>query len=361
MPHATVARTGKFRHLLGGNLAWAIQRGRMGTQTQFQDFLRDIEPSSTTKTNSSSAHRGLRDFLADHDDFVEVHLDTFLSGSYARDTSIRPSTRDGKVSRPDIDIIVVTNHALSDKPSDVLWLLRSSLKDGYELDAAPHTRSVGVVTSLVEMDAVPLIAPDGMSGSLWLPDKKAEQWIVTNPPGHTTWSTEVNRKAGNRFKPLVKITKWWRRENPTLSKRPKGFVIECIVAECMSYTETSYPELFVGALERIVAKYAASIVRKQVPWIADPSVLSKSVTEQLSFDAFEGFYNKARAHAALGRKALKETDDEKALVMWRQILGPRFPERGKRQAGSLLSAAATPTPFTFPDRPIIPEKPRGFA
>lgn len=333
----------------------------MTTQTQFLDFLRDIEPSPTTKANSGSAHRGLRDFLAEHEDFEAVHLDTFLSGSYARDTSIRPWTRDGKVSRPDIDIIVVTNYTLSHTPSDVLRLLRSALKDGYELDDAPHTRSVGVATTLVEMDAVPLIAPNGMSGTLWLPDKNAEQWIVTNPPGHTIWSTEVNRKAGQRFKPLVKITKWWRRENPTLSKRPKGFVIECIVAECMSYTETSYPELFVGTLEGIVTKYATSVAIRQVPWIADPSVPGKSVTDRLSFDAFEGFYNKAKAHAALGRKALEETDDEKALVSWRQILGQRFPERGRRAGDSLLSAAVSPTPFTFPDRPIIPKKPGGFA
>lgn len=335
----------------------------MGTQTQFENLLRDIEPSPTTKSNASSAHTALRKYLAGHEDFKKVHLNTFLSGSYARDTSIRPRTKGDQVSRPDIDIIVVTNHTLYDKPADVLWLLRKTLKEEYELDDAPHTRSVGVLSPLAEMDVVPLIAPNGMDGTLYLPDKKAEQWIVTNPPGHTAWGTAVNKKADGRFKPLVKLNKWWRRENPTVSKRPKGFVIECIVAECMSYTEKNYPELFVGTLEAIVSKYAIHIALKQVPRIADPSVSGNSVTARLSFDAFEGFYNKAKSHAELARRALAESDEDRALDLWRQIFGARFPASGRTKAfaESLLGNAAVATPFTFPDRPIVPKKPGGFA
>ena len=43
----------------------------------------------------------------------------------------------------------------------------------------------------------------------------------------------------------------WRRENPTagMGNRPKGFVIEKIVADCMSYSEKNYAELFTVTLE----------------------------------------------------------------------------------------------------------------
>ena len=78
----------------------------------FADFLRDIEPSPSTKAASSSAQTSLRDFLKAHDSFKEVHLETFLSGSYKRDTAIRPKQVAGDVARPDIDIIVVTNFDL---------------------------------------------------------------------------------------------------------------------------------------------------------------------------------------------------------------------------------------------------------
>jgi hypothetical protein len=39
-----------------------------------------------------------------------------------------------------------------------------------------------------------------------------------------------NIRFETRFKPVVKLFKWWRRENKT-GKRPKGFVLEVLVAK----------------------------------------------------------------------------------------------------------------------------------
>ena len=71
----------------------------MATQSQFQDFLKDVEPSSTTKVAAQAAHTSLRDHLRTDSDFKDIHNDTFLSGSYKRDTAIRPSTVDGHTAR----------------------------------------------------------------------------------------------------------------------------------------------------------------------------------------------------------------------------------------------------------------------
>lgn len=333
----------------------------MAIQTQFRNFLRDIEPSPTTKNNAKAAHTALRKFLREHDSFKLVHLDTFLSGSYRRDTAIRPRIIDGKEQRPDIDIIVVTNHTLYDNPADVLGLLRQTLKERYEIKQPPNARSVGILTKTVNMDVVPIIAAQGMQGTLYIPDRRLEQWLVTNPPRHTSWTTEVNQASGGRFKPLVKLMKWWRREKPTVSKRPKGFVIECIVAECMDYEGTQYDELFLGTLEEIVNKYRSDITFRVVPHIDDPGVQGNSVTSGMTFSAFEGFYNKVKAHAELGRRAQAEQDEDKKLAIWRKIFGPRFPTPAVTKSETLLRAAAVPTGTTFPDRPVIPRKPGGFA
>lgn len=59
----------------------------MTTQQQFLDMLTEIEPSNSTVASCSSAHRTLRDALADHEEFGDVHVETFLSGSYIRDTA----------------------------------------------------------------------------------------------------------------------------------------------------------------------------------------------------------------------------------------------------------------------------------
>ena len=56
---------------------------------------------------------------------------SFLSGSYKRDTAIRPKASEGAVERPDVDIIVQTTHTLSDSPAHVVDSLYSALKSGY--------------------------------------------------------------------------------------------------------------------------------------------------------------------------------------------------------------------------------------
>lgn len=332
----------------------------MSIQTQFQKLLHDIEPSPTTKKNASSTHTALRKFLREHSNFKEVHVDTFLSGSYKRDTAIRPRVRDGEEDRPDIDIIVVTNHTLNSNPNDVLDQLYTILKEKYE-DIRKQTRSVGLSTSKADMDVVPIIAPSGVEGTLYIPDRKLNQWLVTNPPAHTSWTIEMNEAADGSFKPLVKLVKWWRRESSTIAKRPKGFVIECITAECMNLQESQFADLFIGMLEGVVDRYRLDIENDRVPVIADPAVLGNSVTDGMSFASFEGFYKKAEAHAKLGRDAQLEEDPDKALAMWRELFGNRFPKPGRSKNGDLLSAAFVPERLRFPDKPVVPKKPGGFA
>ncbi len=332
----------------------------MGLQTQFKNLLRDIEPSATTKSSAGSAHTALRAYLASHEDYRDLHLGTFLAGSYVRDTAIRPRTVDGKTSRPDVDIIVVTNYTKASEPKEVLKLLREVLGEKYDLEDRVNDRSVGVRTASVDMDVVPIIAPDGMNGPLFIADRRLETWLPTNPPGHTEWATATNSAAGGRFKPLVKLVKWWWRHSAR-SKRPKGFVIETVVAECMDPKDGQYATLFVGTLEAIVNRYQIHVLAKTVPQIPDPSVPGNIVTKRLSFDDFELFYEEAQTHAELGRQALEESDSDKALEMWREIL-PRFPASGKMaSSASLLTTAAVSTSLVFPDRPVVPKKPGGFA
>lgn len=331
----------------------------LGTQSQFRKLLSDIEPSQTTKSDASAGHENLRKYLKDDDTFKKHRETDFLSGSYKRHTAIRPKKKDGVVSRPDVDIIVVTNHTKNDEQQKVVDLLYDTLKLKYST-IRKQARSVGIETNKVDMDVVPIIAPNGMDGTLYIPDRKKEEWIETNPPKHTEWTTEVNMDSGGLFKPLVKLMKWWRRQNPTISKKPKGFVIECIVAECMDKNERQYDELFVGTLEEIVEKYAFYIGFRIVPHIEDPGVPSNSVMNGITFDSFEGFYNKVKSHAEKGRDAINEADKEKRLKLWRDIFGPRFPTNESANSSSLLKNAVEPS-LSFPDRPIKPNKPGGFA
>jgi len=73
----------------------------MTPNARFTQFLQDIEPSPTTTSQAISAHENMRDFLAKHPQLSKRHVKTFLSGSYKRNTSIRPRTEAGVTMRPD--------------------------------------------------------------------------------------------------------------------------------------------------------------------------------------------------------------------------------------------------------------------
>jgi hypothetical protein len=240
--------------------------------------------------------------------------------------------------------------------------LFSAIGDGYD-DIRKQTRSVGVTTSTVDMDVVPIIEPDGEAGALYIPDRTLEKWIPTNPPGHTQWTTDVNTKAGGRFKPLVKLIKWWRRQNPTGGARqPKGFVLECMVAECMDFNETHYGELTARLFESIVGRYALQIAFGLVPHIADPAVPGNNVLSNVSFDDFKSFYELVKEHADIARATMNVDDEDGANELWRLIFGARFARKSEKAAGLLSGAiASSPGMFDFPDRAVKPKRPAGFA
>ena len=286
--------------------------------------------------------------------FCEIDVD-FGKSTYSRAaTRIAPTETDiGSIGQMSTE----PNHSSDDDPKDVINLLYKTLKNEYP-NIRRQNRSVGIESSKADMDVVPVI----QCGDMYLiPDRNQEDWILTNPPGHTSWTENVNASADGYFKPLAKLNKWWRRQSPTIARKPKGFVMECITAECMDYEETYYGELFVKTLEGIVGKYEICVALNMVPYISDPGGTGNNVTDGITPDAFAGFYNKAKEHAELGRKALNETDVEKATKLWKKIFGDRFPKTEASRSESLLERPVRPSSLTFPNRPVTPNKPKGFA
>ena len=81
----------------------------MAKQADFNKFLTNIEPSKSTVEYISSIQNNLRNYLETHEDYKHIHIETFLSGSYAKHTSIRPVLNDKK---RDVDIVVVVGHSV---------------------------------------------------------------------------------------------------------------------------------------------------------------------------------------------------------------------------------------------------------
>lgn len=329
---------------------------------RFLELLRDIEPSPTTVTQASKAHTAVRDHLWAHPTFKARMVTDFLAGSYARDTAIRPRKTAEGVERPDVDIIIVTSFTTSDDPEEVLNELAKALRDGGFTVERINKRSVRVVTTNAEIDVVP-VCKDG--SRYQLPDRDLERWKATNPPEHTIWSSKQNERFEKRFKPLVKLKKWWRRENKT-GKRPKGFVLEVLVSLNAPDRETHYGEAFAQLLENIYDNYGASAEAGHKPFIEDPGLPGSDIMSKVSITDWKNFIERVRVHAGLARRAQNEQDEEEATKLWKRIFGDRFPSVPKAAVKSeslarVASVAPVAGGYQFPDRNAAPAVPRTFA
>ena len=333
--------------------------------SRFHELLQDLEPSPTTTNRAKGAHTSIRNHLRTQAQFRARYVTSFLSGSYARDTSIRPQTLADGQERPDVDIIVVGAFNQYERPDLVLREVARALEDGgrgYDVERI-NKRSVRVETARAEMDIVPVYA---LPSGYMIADRETGSWTFTDPPEHSAWSTRQNALFGGRFKPLVKMFKWWRRSHPTGSQRPKGFVLEALVAEHAPRNVTHFGEAFAQMLASIFDAHGHLASLNYKPPIADPAVPQNDILAKVTVPQWTEFIDKVRVYADLARRAQDTADMEEATRLWQRVFGRRFratanPARGAT-VGGFAAAAAPSASYSFPDVPATPpSKPRGFA
>ena len=328
----------------------------MAKQSDFDDFLKNIEPSATTVSYISSIQTNLRSYLKDHASYKKIYTDSFLSGSYAKHTSIRPVAGDKK---RDVDIIVVTAYSSVKNSTDVLNELRDVLaqKSDYSSAEVQH-HSVGINMSGISVDVVPVIADIDDDQLYYVGDSEVGDWTISDPKGHKAWSTEVNKDNDGEYKPLVKIFKWWRRVNcPDNKKYPKGITLEKIIADNLGDCALPTEDFFVGTMQNIISAYKDDYVSQEInPAIDDPSdkITGSDLLSGYSVDDFSAFIEKLEEHASL------LNDEGTTNDTWRKILGTEFP---KDSVSSCLTLPNLQKCITAPhrQRPIWPMQRGGAA
>ena len=255
-------------------------------------------------------------FLQHHKTYKEKVIDTFLTGSYAKHTCIRPTKYDGKT---DVDIVVVTNYTENDDSKVVLDELYKVCKEHYK-NVTKQTRSIGIEMEGTEIDVVPMIE-DKISSMYKIGNKKDGNWKKTNPKGHIEWCSKVNKENCNKFVRIVKIFKWWRKNNcPDDIKYPKGITLEKIIADNLYDCNNTYEDIVFNTMKNIKNKFEYYIKNGIKPFISDPGIPSDNLSDTYKFEDFKLFYDKISTHI----KLLEESNFSNES--WRKILGTEFPK-----------------------------------
>ena len=299
----------------------------MSRENDFERFLHNIEPSPTTKKYISSIQSNLREYLENHSTYKNKLIDTFLTGSYAKHTSIRPTKFDGKT---DVDIVVVTNYTESDDSKEGLDELYKVCKEKY-LKVTKQSRSIGIEMQGIEVDVVPMIE-DNLSGMYKIGNKKDGTWKKTNPKGHINWCINMNKDNNDKFVRIVKIFKWWRKNNcPDTVKYPKGITLEKIVADNLYDCNNQYEKIVFNTMKNIQNAYEQYIETGIKPFVSDPGIPSNNLSDSYEFNDFKSFFNKIKTHI----KLLEESNFSNEA--WRRILGTEF-SKDESSNNSLLEA-----------------------
>ncbi len=326
----------------------------MSINDDFAKFLSDIEPSSSTVREISTAQKSLRDYLSSHEEYSDRYQSSYLSGSYAKHTAIRPAKDDGN---RDVDIVVETDHSTDDSSVDALEELRDALADASKYSTARvQTHSVGIQLSKLDIDVVPL-AKEGESW--YIGDVETGEWNQTNPRGHQEWSTEVNVEHDGKYKPVVKILKWWRREHcPEGSRWPKGITLEKMVADNFPEETGPYGDLVASVFRSMHDRYSDDLASGVVPFVNDPALPGNDLAVGYSIEDFREFDGELVSAIAL----LDESGSTNEV--WRKILGGRFPAGSSKAEFSLSTSVYLPTQrallVEWRERPSFVVKTKGF-
>lgn len=347
--------------------------------TCFEAFRQGIEPDADRKTEAQEADDPVREHLKSHECFADRHLTSFLYGSYKRSTAI------GDIK--DVDIVVVTNYTTADDPIDVLNDLKEALTELYDApDLADQRRSIRVdrplpdiADSELTLDVIPAIYQDSddSSGPLWVPDREKKAWIPSHPQGHIERASELNAQSCHEraFVRLTKMMKWWWKyqfetRKPGLEghqRKPKGFWIEVMTGEYADLSKESYPEMIVALLDNTLAEFGSFRTTGTIPELPDPGLRDyddpayRTIKTSMNEEEFGFFLDVLEESLGWAREALNAASQYEASCLWRKFFGTAFPlAADDRVTNSLLTPAASITP-TFPDRPVMPKKPGGFA
>ncbi len=299
----------------------------------FKEFLSKIEPSKEAKHIAQTAHTKLREFIEDDDVFGERVKDTYLYGSYRRNTAIE--------NIKDVDIVLLTDFDITNSensPKKVLSSLKDALSNYYDgpKDLAYQRRSIRVDKPLessdskLTLDVIPAVECNNSTKEIFIPDRSLNEWIKSNPKGHIEKTNHLNSKdyGNGMFVPLVKMFKWWwmyrcedvypDEERP----KPKGFWLECLVGNCFTPGLADWADNFLSLLRRIIDIYGNY---SEVPELIDPGLPDQTIKTSMNFEEFKIFLNEVKQASSLVEEAILEKDDLSSSIKWRDIFGDAFP------------------------------------
>jgi hypothetical protein len=314
----------------------------------FEEMLSRIEPTIIQKRAIQRTRDTIDQVLQSNPKIVLVK-ESFLTGSYKRNTLIRPIE--------DIDLYVVVNfgvHADGKKPIFILREMAKALRNRYTDRTGIRVDSPCVVIKFSDykFEVVPAVYYIDDEERYMVPGPGAREWVDCYPNIPHKWLTTSNYTNDKKFVPLIKILKQWNRHN---GAGLKSFHLELLTGKVFDQLSqiASYPQAIYDWMYYV----NEWIHYNNSPFILEPGKNYTYVDDYLYQDV--GKLCRLRRKLKIGLKRSETALDRwirgkegSAKMIWKQMFGRMFPSPLPIATGRRLIPPKPP-----PLGQLIPPKP----
>jgi SMODS domain-containing protein len=291
-------------------MATTIQQG-------FLKMKQNLEITNLQATTVSTRQKNIREVL----EAGLTVVDTFLTGSYSRNTMICP------LKEADIDIFVLMdvqyyynyNDGQNGGQAGLLDLVKRTLRKTYTRtpDITRNGQAVSIRFDDFMVDAVPGFRRKG--GGYLIPNSLTQSWISTDPKKHVEIMRASNQAHSSDLVPLVKMIKGW---NKSISEYFRAFHLEVLALEIFNgVTISDFPS---GA-RFFFDKGRARVAQKN----PDPAGYGDDVGRYVTdIDEAVGKFQLAYDRAVKAEDLARRGSIHAAMDMWIKIFGDYFPAYG---------------------------------
>jgi hypothetical protein len=288
-------------------LATTIKQG-------FDKLKQNLEITNLQESSVSTRQQILREAVEKH---LTV-LDSFLAGSYRRNTLIAP------LSEADVDIFIVLDpkYYKYDGQAYLLDKMRNALKATYPRTPEISRNGQAVTITFTDfcVDVVPAFYRSG--GGYLIPNSISQEWIPTDPKEHVKIWSDANKQHNGDLIPLIKMFKGWNKKTGQLLR---SFHLESLVIDILNgVTISDFPSGVRYVFDKARARVKSPII--------DPAGYGGHIGSYLStqkkiddvVSRLETAYSRAKTAEELASKGkVSEATDK-----WRLIFDTYFPAYG---------------------------------
>ncbi len=268
-------------------------------------LIENISVTDRQEESIKGSYDNLEDNLFTKENNLHV-VRVFQSGSYYRDTIIRPLD--------DIDLFAVLNtEKYEDEfgnlptPQSVLTRMKNYLNsvEDYKGKVKQDRPCVTVILSDKNFDVLPCFK-NTISDYYSMPNENLTGWTLTSPIAHTTRLDEIHKNRKYKLKSLIKVIKYWNREN---NKYIPSYHVEEIAMSIFDYSDFK--------------NYEEGILK----WFQN-AALSINSSKLRSYDDYETVVkkiNKVKTKLEDAHEKYEKDKQGDALLIWKDIFGKEFP------------------------------------